>query len=78
MRHTDRNYWDRPEIAVEYQEMPLMNYQDEMRAKDLRSKIAEMKNWIPLLSHREDELLPHLDQLSQYRLELAGILKRYA
>jgi len=78
MRHTDRNYWDRPEIAVEHQAMPLMNYQDEMRAKDLRSKIAEMKTWIPLISHREDELLPHLDQLSQYRLELAGILKRYA
>ena len=78
MRYTHRHYWDRPEIAVEHQALPLMNYQDETMAKDLSWKIAEMKKYIPLISHREDELLPHLDQLKQYRLELAGILNRYA
>ena len=77
MKKTRRHYWDRPEIAIEHQEMPLMNYQDEMQAKELRSKIIEMKKWMPIISHREDQLLPNLDQLREYRLELAGILKLY-
>ena len=78
MKHIPRHFWEHPELAVEQEEMPLMNYQDEMRAKELRWRIAEMKTWLPLIHHREDELEPHLHTLRQYRSELAGILRRYA
>ena len=54
-----------------------MNYQDEMRFKELRWRVSEMQKWIPLISHREDELQPHLDQLREYGLEIESILKRY-